>query len=279
VVVFGLSNLVVPGVPTPFSISMTSGNWNISPLGDYNQRVEKIKSDLSCGITFEISNDDPDIRNQEFFHDLRNVCLCFSYLSGSAVALRSTGFRSDCILLQTGDGFPRERPLSPTPAFCESYGDIQRHVATMIKSFNIACQENHVDIIIHHWLDAMYSWSLEDFYLSGCTILELIKWNQRRKDNNEALTLQEALKSAHKAYMRASPNQDWINMRNDLIHDGKLSARKFANHSKQDCIKVACDVFDWIDQYLASILDLPWRSTSRFDHKDLRGTNSYTTWD
>jgi len=149
----------------------------------------------------------------------------------------------------------------------------------MMTNFNLVSQQDHVDIIIHHWLDATSSWSLEEFYLSGCSILEIIKWNERRKQNKPHLFLQEALKSANESYMRASPNQDWIDMRNDLIHEGKLSSTTFANKSKQQCIKVAGDVFDLIVQYLAGILNLPARPSSRFDSKDLRGMNSYTAWD
>ncbi|MGA8833336.1 MAG: hypothetical protein WB554_17185 [Desulfomonilaceae bacterium] len=276
---FGLSNLVVPENPVSFDLNMGSLTWNISPLGDYSQRVQKLKSKPVYMATFEISNDDSDIRNQEFFHDLRNVCLCFSYLSGSAVTLLDSGFRSVCQLLQTGDGFPRERPLSTTPFFSESFADFQSHIATMMANFNLVCQQDHVDIIIHHWLDAMYSWSLEDFYLSGCTILELIKWNERRKQNKPKLYLLDALESTHNRYNIDSPNREWIDMRNDLIHEGKLSVTTFANKSKQQCIEVVCEVFDWIDQYLAGILNLPQRPSSRFDSTDLRGMNSYTTWD
>jgi len=97
-VFFGLSNLIVPGNPVPFDLNIGPLSWNISPLNDYSQRVQRLKSESIYMATFEISNDDPDIRNQEFFHDLRSVCLCLSYLSGSAVTLQDSGFRSVCRL-------------------------------------------------------------------------------------------------------------------------------------------------------------------------------------
>ena len=43
-------------------------------------------------------------------------------------------------------------------------------------------------------------------------------------------------------------------MRNDIVHEGKLSASNFSNKTKHDCAQVTADLLNWIDKYILSLL-------------------------
>ncbi len=74
-----------------------------------------------------------------------------------------------------------------------------------------------------------------------------------------------------------SPLQaDFKNMRNDLIHDGRLSASRFPQKTAADCATVAGEVLNWIDQYIHTVLALGPVEHVRFSPANLQTLNAYS---
>ena len=45
-------------------------------------------------------------------------------------------------------------------------------------------------------------------------------------------------------------------MRNDIVHEGKLSGSNFSGKTKEDCSLVISDALNWIDNYVWAILSV-----------------------
>ncbi|OQW91540.1 MAG: hypothetical protein BWK78_04325 [Thiotrichaceae bacterium IS1] len=289
---FGLTNLLIPNDPESLRIQTQNGTWVIAKERDFANKKQQITERRTvCLETYSIEfkdNTSSEVAGLPFSRILtlvkeeaRPICLSLSYLTGSAVTFSRPLPQSDVDYIS--DGLPRMRGLSSAKAVTTEPIDFEKKVNLMVNNFAQNVQQNCVDIIIHHLLDATYWWSLEDLFLSTCTILEIIKQNQikqmgpllRKEDKN----FYNAIKSMAERLGLTILSHDFVDMRNDLIHEGHLSKNKFANHSKSDCANVVCDVLNWIDEYVHSILRLGAVTTTRYPQDSLEGINSYTTWD
>jgi hypothetical protein len=136
---------------------------------------------------------------------------------------------------------------------------------------------NHVDVMCHHLLNVLSAWCLEDAYLSACTVMELIKWTERRAIGQSKLHLYEAVAGAAKRANLAAPPRDFTKMRNDLIHDGRLAATDFSGKTKHDCADLTAEVLSWIDEFVRKLMGLA-PMQRRFESALLRGLPSFTLW-
>jgi hypothetical protein len=49
---------------------------------------------------------------------------------------------------------------------------------------------------------------------------------------------------------------DYKEMRNDIVHEGVLSASNFPGKSKADCASVIADTLKWPDEYILAVVGL-----------------------
>lgn len=64
------------------------------------------------------------------------------------------------------------------------------------------------------------------------------------------------MQSASTRYKLTELSSDYKKMRNDIVHEGKLSGSNFNNKTKHDCAQVTSDSLNWIDRYILSILSI-----------------------
>ncbi|WP_271611451.1 hypothetical protein [Bradyrhizobium sp. CCBAU 21360] len=69
---------------------------------------------------------------------------------------------------------------------------------------------------------------------------------------------------------------DFKNMRNELIHDGRLIGTRFRGPDKLACAEVAADVLNWLDEYVHKALNLGGVRKGRFTKMDLFNLNAYS---
>jgi hypothetical protein len=50
---------------------------------------------------------------------------------------------------------------------------------------------------------------------------------------------------------------EYKNMRNDIVHEGRLSGSNFSGKTKAQCAAVISDVLNWIDRYVWEVLSKP----------------------
>jgi hypothetical protein len=100
-------------------------------------------------------------------------------------------------------------------------------------------QTEKILILIHHWLDALGCWSFEDFYLSATTLLQIIAAIEERITGNSSLHYFPAVQSAANRVGITPLSRDFKDMRNNLIHEGKLIGGRFAGTDIEACSIVA----------------------------------------
>lgn len=276
---FNLVNFIVPIEPTDLTIIGKNGDWTIRLHSNYSINRQTINSRVNAAITYIADHEDLGfIKDEEVLVELTNLCLTFSYLTSNAVTIKCSTNYSRVSFVQIGDGFPRDRGISGIDPIIVNQLDFISVANLMLLLFNQNKTDYHIDVIIHYWLDILSCWSLENLFLGACTILEIIKQCERRRLGKPNLYFYDAIASTSRNLKISVLNRDWINMRNDLIHEGHLSKVKNPNKSKSDCIEICEDLMLWIDQFIHAIFNLGSIKYNRFDRGSLEQLNSYTVW-
>jgi hypothetical protein len=276
---FNIINLIVPTDPPNLIITGSNGNWEFRRHSRYAETKLTLNSKVHSGITYFADHDDLGISSDTVILDeLMNLCLTLSYLTSNTVTINQTTVYSRISFLSLNDGYPREKGITGIRPVVNNDADITQATNLMLAGFNQNKTDYHVNVIIHYWLDALSCWSLENLFLSACTILEIIKQAERRRIGDPSLHFFDAISSVSTNLAIPQLNRDWLNMRNDLTHEGHLSKVRFPNKTKGDCIMVCEDVLQWIDEFIHKIFALGPIKGNRFCRGALNGLNSYTTW-
>jgi len=277
---FNIVNLIVLEESANLTITGSNGNWDIRQHPNYSDNRTAIESRVHAAITYIADHDDLGFRkDEEVLDELINLCLTFSYLTSNAVTINQSTVYSRINFLSVGDGFPRDRGISGINPVVENQTDFTTATNQMIRLFNQNIFNYHIDVIIQYWLDILSCWSLESLFLGACTILEIIKQCERRRTGNANMYFYDAIVSVSIHLGITVLNRNWIDMRNDLIHEGHLSKIRFPNKTKFECIEVCEDVMLWIDEFVHAIFALGTIKHKRFDRGSLGQLNSYTTWE
>ena len=91
---------------------------------------------------------------------------------------------------------------------------------------------------------------------------------------NPSLHFYDAISNAAQRLGIQRLSRNFHKMRQDLIHEGKLSVNKFAGHSKEECALVCGDVLNWIDKYVHKVFQLNVPRPVRYKKDDLLSMNS-----
>jgi hypothetical protein len=278
---FRLINFIVPDALDEFKIIGKHGNWIVKKEHDYDEKTNELKRKPTIALetyTIEHENSHDHSVTEELLEEVRHICLSLSYLCGTAITFERSLPFSDVNFITVGDGFPRMRHLIPDNHVVSNFHEFETKLNLMVENFDDNENDNNANIIIHHLLDSNYCWSLEDLFLGLCTVLEIIKQNERRRTNNRNMPFYNSIVSVSGHLNITVLNQDFKNMRNDLIHEGHLSKVTFPGHTKSECADVICDVLNWVDEYLHAIFAINPVDSIRCPANALAGLNSYTTW-
>lgn len=277
-IAFNIVNLLPPGDPDEFNLQGKNVSWSFVKSHNYRELKTKIIETGQCANTYSISSQADRNEAGDALTELRHICLAASFLMGSAITISGATSFSDIAFIQVGDGFPRDRALSNQAPIYGEESEFVANLERMVSKFDEQERENHLDIIIHHWLDSLSCWSLEDLHLSACTVMEIVKQNERRRISNPQMYLVNSIDSIGRYLGLTHISRDWYDMRIDLVHEGFLSKNKYPNHTKQECADTCCDLLNWIDEYIYTLFNLTKPKATRHQMGSLYGLNSYTIW-
>ena len=277
---FRFINLLVPGDPARFTINGGSGSWQFEQEANFGAAKDAVVGNM-CAETYTgehpVSLDDGAAGCDTAFDELLPLCLGASYLTGRSVTVRRSLPHSDVMLAQVGSHFPRERSINGTRSVVTSGAEFQAAIEAFLTAYTGVGHTEKVLLLIHHWLDALSCWALEDFYLSGTTILQIVAATEEsRCPITHNPSFYKYLTAAANRHGLPALSHDVIEMRNDLVHDGSLSGSRFQNKNVQDCGVVAAEVLNWIDIYLHTALHLGPVRQVRFDANLLATLNAYS---
>ena len=278
---FPVINLILPNDSTRLELNTPLGPWIVEKSADSDHFKAEIttKSGLVAETYFlenQVSHQGDAPRAEAAFEELTPILLSLSYALGHAVSIRRSTPISDVMIVQPSQHWPRPRGIHDPAPIVASDCDLATLVERAATSWPTASATYKTTLLIHHWLDALSCWSLEDLYLSATTLLQIVAATEERDQGVTNLGFMKAVNEAASRFGLPALSADFKNMRNDLIHDGHLSGSRFANKSREECAEVAADVLNWIDQYVIAVLRLGPISQVRFKRTDLYGLNSFS---
>jgi len=241
-----------------FSVPCMTGSWEFHRRDDYDDLVQAMEQG-QCAPTYYASNStlSRSTSGQDFHSslgDLIDVCLILSFFTGACVTPKGTTSQSEAQFMQLGDSFlpPRAiRGFDPL-ALGKSY-----HEFFSVGIQNVTCNfsDRRVRLFLAHWISGLTCFTLEDLFLSIGVQMDIVKQCEIQATGTEKNYF-EGMRAASSRYHLAELTADYKHMRNDIVHEGKLSGSNFRNKVKHDCAKVTSDALNWIDKYILSILTL-----------------------
>lgn len=247
-----------------FSIPTIIGTWEFRRKDDYDVILSSVQEG-QCSITYCASNEKitHNISNRDFTvvtGELINICLILSFITAACVTPKGTTSQSDVGFLKLGDLFIRPRSITGFPSLpinC-SYNDFfSKGFTDLTNSF----QSRRLRLFLSHWISGLTCFSLEDLFLSIAVQMDIIK--QCEIDaTKEELTYRGGMILASLRYGIKPIANDYVKMRNDIVHEGVLSGSKFKNKNKKQCAKVVAASLNWIDRYISAVLNIGIISTS-----------------
>lgn len=280
---FRVVNLLIPGDPQAVTIAGLHGGWDFTAATSYAEAKDAILTRHKSAETYLAEHPASHAAGaavlDQSVEEMLSLCVGATYATGHAVTVSRTTPYSAVQFIQVGEHFPRERSWAGVNPVVNDEHEFKAFLEAFLLGYRAVGKREKAILLVHHWLDSLSCWSLEDLYLSATTVLQTIAATEMRK-----LPIPKKMKPSFFKYVTAAANRyglpvlshDFKAMRNDLIHDGTLSGKTFSGKTAEDCRAVAVDVLNWIDHYLHAALGLGPVRRVRFDPHSLDGLNAYS---
>lgn len=276
---FWVVNLLIPEDPDELNIHALSGIWELSKFAKYDESKSAVLSG-QCAHTYAIENvvsmDDGAATCNANFNEMTPILLGASYISGLSVTAKASLPHSDVMLAQPSAHWPRERAMGAGNYCVTSSHEFTEIIERFVAAWPTKASQEKILILIHHFLDAISCWSFEDFYLSATTLLQIIAATEEHITGNSNLSYLAAVQSASQRVGITSLTRDFKDMRNNLIHEGKLLGGAFAGTDIEACSVVAADVMNWFDEYVHAVMNLGPVKRKRYSKQDFMSLNAYS---
>lgn len=280
---FRVVNLLIPGDPSSLTIAGRHGDWVFTAVADYDAAKDAIQKQQQCAVTYTAEHPASHAAGaavlDESLEEMLQLCLGATYATGQAVTMKGTTAYSSVQFLHVGEHYPRERSWAGIEPVVNDGHEFTALLEAFLRGYRTVGHSEKVLLLVHHWLDSLSCWSLEDLYLSATTVLQTIAATEMRKlpiPKKKNPSFFKYVSAAAARYGLPVLSHDFKTMRNDLIHDGTLSGTSFSGKTAEDCRLVAAEVLNWIDLYLHAALALGPVRRVRFGPHTLDGLNAYS---
>jgi hypothetical protein len=251
---FRIANLI--SEEESFVVPSLRGTWEFYRRSNYRQMVKSIEEG-AYAVTYTARNDGigevpTDDELSILFGEIVDICLLLSFITAKCVTPVDTV--GPLTLLSMPDSFPRPRGIVGFNAldFQSTFTDIFKDGMEVLQE---RIRERRLRLMLSHWISGLTCFALEDIFLFACVQMDIVKQCEIKR-LGDRLEYFEGMCTASNYYRISSLNKDYTKMRNDLVHEGRLSGPKFRNKSKEDCASVVCDTLNWIDRYVAAALNI-----------------------
>lgn len=276
---FWLVNMLVPDDPEEVSITTSSGEWFFQRSAEFIKCKDAISKN-QCAHTYSIeiatSMDEGDAACDASLDEMIPILLGSSFLSGLSVTAKISLPHSVVSIIQPTNHWPRERSLGDGNHCINTSDEFFQTLERFIAAWLTVSQSEKILILIHHWIDALGCWSFEDLYLSASTLLQIIAATEKQLTGNSSLSYFRAVQSATNRVGITPLSRDFKDMRNNLIHEGKLLGGRFAGTDIEDCSTVASDLMNWFDEYIHAVMNLGAVKRKRYSKYDFTSLNAYS---
>lgn len=263
-----------------FTVPSRFGVWEFERFNEYHEIKKNIQPG-QCATTFTATNSEvtPRVSHSEFdetIHDLLDICLFFSYCTGKCVTPRKNTLGSDIKYIEFGDNFLLSKNIEGINPI-----NINSQYGVVLKDIIISntCQVdiNQFRLLVTYWLNGITCFSLEDLFLGLCVVMDIVKQCEKTFHRRN-FSFFEGMQAASTRFNINELSRDYTKMRNDLVHEGKLSGNNYNDKTKTECAETIVQVLNWLDFYFAKILGIENHFTlgNRFSHHDIIGLPSFS---
>jgi hypothetical protein len=275
---FQIANLLVPGDPKTVMLNLPSGTWELEQTPVFSKSKGHIAKGMCAETYFMRHPATMGSAADAAYEEVTPILLGASFTTGLAVTSRRSMPASDILIGQPRDQWPRDRSIGaewPVVTTADQFRDL---VEAFVCSWPALGKTEKALLLTHHWLDALAFWSLEDLYLSATTLLQIIVATEATKQSKKDLPLEAGLAQAATRMSIRVLTADFKDMRNELIHDGRLIGTRFKGPDRAACAAVVCDVLNWFDEYMHAALKLGSPRKVRFGKNALIGANAFSVF-
>lgn len=274
---FRLINLLPPGAPSNFTLSTQAGHWLVSKSSTFATDLPKINQGM-CAETYDLvfplpSDNTRSVVKSAAFDELLPICLAMSFVTGMAVTFQRSMPNSAISFVQVGPHFPRPRGMNGAMLCVSTIDEFVNFVERFTVQYPILDSSEKLRLLSHYYIDACSSWSLEDLYLSGSTLLQIIAGTEESSGRpfafahaatkrNSGARSRNMAKPSFFNFLAGAANRagistlrhDVVGVRNSLIHNGTLKSARL--QTQVDAAQPIAEAMQWVDDYIYSILQL-----------------------
>ncbi len=277
---FRIANLLIPDDPEELEIQTRSGCWTLRQNNQFLENKQAIYQG-KCAETYDATHPVSFDREKssgldQAQNELLPLCLGMSYLTGHSCNPSRSVLSSEIDFLCRSDRYPRDRSLPGSQPAISTSIEFKQVLESFVHQYPLIAQQEKLLLIIHHWLDSLACWSLEDLYLGASTVLQIIAATEADRQQKKALFFYNSITAVAARWSLTRLSEDFKKMRNDLIHEGTLSGSHFSSKSKSNCAAVVTEALNWIDTYLHTVLCLGAVRRIRFDANEIAQLNSFS---
>jgi hypothetical protein len=250
---FVIADLQLP--KNGFSVPAKFGTWKFEKTSWYDNIVPELAKG-QCGNTFNAFNEavTSSMSDADFVavcEDLRNLCLLLSFMNATCVTPTGSTQYSVPQFIALGDSFVPARAIRGFPEL-QPTNSITSFLTKGLSGFS-SSQSHYLRLLMTHWISGLTCYTLEDLFLAICVLLDIVKQIEISISGKQLTYAQGMTDSSNR--LGISLLQGAVTkMRNDLVHEGRLSGSNFSNRTKSDCAQVIANALNWLDEYLIATL-------------------------
>jgi len=186
--------------------------------------------------------------------DVLDICLILSFLTGACVTPTGTTQMSDIQFIALGDRFLPPRAIRGFPDL-DIRMSLQDFFKDGLQKITADFADRRMRLFLAHWISGITCYTLEDLFLSIGVQMDIVKQCEIQKSQKK-MKYFDGMISASRRYGLKPLNEDYKEMRNDIVHEGTLTGSHFKARAKIDCAQVTADALNWIDKYILSVLGI-----------------------
>jgi hypothetical protein len=242
-----------------FVVPCSVGSWEFHQRDDYTEVMDAFEKG-QCVPSYYANNSalGRSASDEDFgksIDELIDICLILSFVTGACVTPKGTTPQSEAQFVELGDSFIRPRAIRGFDSLKTdlTLSDVFKSgLPHLAKDF----QQRRMRLFLSHWISGLTCFSIEDMFLSVGVQMDIVKQCEIQATGIKK-TYFEGMESASTRYGISKLGTDYKNMRNDIVHEGRLSGSNFSGRTKGDCAAVTSDALNWIDEYVWSVLSKP----------------------
>lgn len=280
---FWITNLLMPGDPQNVSVATPHGGWQFVQVPAFAKHSAAIRGATAARPTMPPVAETyflQDTTGADDFHRIETevtpILLAATYATGLSVTSQRATRNGGPALARPSEHWPRARGLDAPSPVVNTLSEFVHLVEAFVRAWPAAGQTEKALLLVHHWLDSLGCWSMEDLYLSATTLLQVVVATEATKQGKDELKFYRGLTDAATRMGITALGPDFKDMRNELVHDGRLIGSRFAGPDKAACAAVVVDVLNWFDTYVHAALALGPPAKTRFRAIDLASLNAYS---